>query len=152
EAIQAGEFDNLPGAGRPLDLRENPYVPDEWRLAFKVLENAGMVPPWIALAQEIDADIAFLHRRADEHFALVRDRLQAALTPSTLARFRSEVRNLKALHARAPVRHQERIAEINRKIRSFNATVPVDSAARPIFDPEGEMRVWADRLPAYLNY
>jgi DnaJ homolog subfamily C member 28 len=34
EAARAGAFDHLPGAGEPIDLTENPYVPAEWRLAF----------------------------------------------------------------------------------------------------------------------
>ena len=40
-----GAFDCLPGAGRPLDLSEDPLVPEEVRLANRVLKNAGMLPP-----------------------------------------------------------------------------------------------------------
>jgi hypothetical protein len=41
EAIDAGEFDNLEGAGQPLKLDDNPFVPEELRAAFKVLQIAG---------------------------------------------------------------------------------------------------------------
>lgn len=45
EAIDAGAFDNLPGAGKPLDLTEDPLVPAELRAAYRLLRNAGCVPP-----------------------------------------------------------------------------------------------------------
>ena len=45
EAISRGELDNLPGAGRPLDLDEDPLIPEELRAAYRILKNAGYVPP-----------------------------------------------------------------------------------------------------------
>jgi len=44
EAVARGELDNLPGAGRPLDLDDDPLVPEDLRLAFRILKNAGFVP------------------------------------------------------------------------------------------------------------
>lgn len=55
EAIRRGDFANLPGAGKPLDLDENPFA-GEWGLAYKILKDAGETLPWIALGKEIDAD------------------------------------------------------------------------------------------------
>jgi hypothetical protein len=153
EAIQAGEFDNLPGAGQPLAVEENPYVPEDMRLAFKVLENAGVVPDWIALANAIDAETALWRRHADEHFNTLRRRLDTAVAhPGALKGLREEIRNLKAMHGRATEHHLALMAEINRKIRYYNAIIPTDSVMRMPFNAEAEMRAWADRLPAYLNY
>jgi hypothetical protein len=153
EAIKAGEFDNLPGMGQSVSVNDNPFVPEDWRLAFKVLENAGVVPDWITLAQEIEADTATWRRMADEHFALLRARLAAvASTPGAIRRLREEVANLKAIHRRATERHAIQLQDINRKIRYFNATVPLDSLLRATYDQDAEMRAWEDRLPAYLNY
>ena len=45
EAIERGELDELPGAGKPLDLEDDPLVPEEVRMAYRVLKNAGYVPP-----------------------------------------------------------------------------------------------------------
>ncbi|RME59693.1 DUF1992 domain-containing protein, partial [Candidatus Parcubacteria bacterium] len=40
EAQARGELDDLPGAGKPLALEEdNPFVPPELRMAYKVLKN-----------------------------------------------------------------------------------------------------------------
>ena len=55
EAARAGAFDHLPGAGVPLDLSENPYVPAEWRLAFKILADHRIVPEFVERRKEIEA-------------------------------------------------------------------------------------------------
>jgi hypothetical protein len=45
EAIERGELDDLPGQGRPLDLTDDRLVPEELRMAYRLLKNAGFVPP-----------------------------------------------------------------------------------------------------------
>jgi hypothetical protein len=44
EAARAGSFDNLPGAGKSLSLEDDSHVPEELRMAYKILRNAGYVP------------------------------------------------------------------------------------------------------------
>jgi hypothetical protein len=53
EAIEAGEFDNLPGAGKPLALDDDCMVPETLRVAFRVLKNAGYVPPEVEQLKEL---------------------------------------------------------------------------------------------------
>jgi len=53
EAQARGEFDNLPGKGKPLDLTEYFNTPEDVRVAQAMLKNAGMVPVEIDLLQEI---------------------------------------------------------------------------------------------------
>jgi len=55
DAMEHGEFDNLPGAGRPLDLNDVAGVPESLRMAYRVLKNAGVLPPEIDLRREIAA-------------------------------------------------------------------------------------------------
>jgi len=55
EAMQRGEFENLPGQGKPLDLTEYFNMPEDVRVAQSMLKNAGMVPVEIELLQEIAA-------------------------------------------------------------------------------------------------
>ena len=53
EAVSRGELDNLPGAGRPLDLDDDKLVPEELRVAYRILKNAGYVPPEVETLNEI---------------------------------------------------------------------------------------------------
>ena len=53
EAIARGELDDLPGAGRPLDLDDDALVPEELRLAYRILKNAGFVPAELETLKEM---------------------------------------------------------------------------------------------------
>ena len=53
EAIAKGELDDLPGAGRPLDLDDDAHVPEDLRLAYRILKNAGYVPPEVETLNQI---------------------------------------------------------------------------------------------------
>lgn len=52
EAMERGEFDDLPAKGRPFVVEENPYAGD-MALAFHILHNAGVAPPWIESDKEV---------------------------------------------------------------------------------------------------
>jgi len=53
EAMERGEFDGLRGKGKPLALEDEAPVPPELRIAYKVLKNAGYLPPELELHNEI---------------------------------------------------------------------------------------------------
>ena len=53
EAMERGEFDNLPGMGKPLPKDELDNVPPELRMAYKILKNAGILPEEVELRKEI---------------------------------------------------------------------------------------------------
>lgn len=55
EAARRGDFDDLPGAGRPLDLDDDLLVPEDLRMAYRILKNAGFVPPEVQTLNEIGA-------------------------------------------------------------------------------------------------
>jgi hypothetical protein len=53
KAQKKGEFENLVGSGKPLKFNENWCIPEELRLAYKILKNADCLPPEIELKKEI---------------------------------------------------------------------------------------------------
>lgn len=53
EANERGEFDDLPGQGEPLHLVDDSNVPEDLRLAYKVLKNADCLPPELEAKKEI---------------------------------------------------------------------------------------------------
>jgi len=67
EARERGDFDDLPGHGKPLRIETNAYEP-EMNLAYSTLKNAGYAPTWMELDREITAGRAelddFLERSA----------------------------------------------------------------------------------------
>lgn len=73
EAIANGDFDDLPGSGKPLELDDDSLVPEELRLAYRILKNAGFVPP------EIEAP-------AVSKLALLKARIEARYYDKVIAR------------------------------------------------------------------
>lgn len=53
EALERGEFDDLPGQGKPIQIEDDSGVPEDLRLAYKVLKNANCLPPELQLRKEI---------------------------------------------------------------------------------------------------
>ena len=53
EAMDNGDFDDLPGRGRPLQLEDDRHIPQDIRLAHKILKNADCLPPELELRKEI---------------------------------------------------------------------------------------------------
>jgi DnaJ-like protein len=66
EAVERGDFDHLPGAGRPLELEDLSRVPPELRPAYKVLRNADVLPPEAELRGEIYSLGCLIDATADE--------------------------------------------------------------------------------------
>jgi hypothetical protein len=66
QAQGRGEFDNLPGKGKPIDLTEYFEMPEEVRVAQAMLKNAGMAPREVDLLKEIAGLRQVLARVADE--------------------------------------------------------------------------------------
>ena len=53
EAVERGELADLPGQGQPLDLAGDPLVPEDLRVAYRLLKNAGLLPPELEAQKEI---------------------------------------------------------------------------------------------------
>jgi hypothetical protein len=53
EAMERGEFDNLPLHGQPLKLDDLTSVPEHLRMGYKILKNAGVLPEEMQLKKEI---------------------------------------------------------------------------------------------------
>lgn len=85
EAIERKELDGLPGSGKPLRLDDDAHVPPELRAAYRLLKNAGCLPPEVRLRREISAAEALVvaaagpveRSRALRRVEMLRPRLDA---------------------------------------------------------------------------
>ena len=66
EAQERGDFDNLPGRGQRLAIEENREAGD-WEMAYHLLKNAEMSPPWMELNREVQAETAALAEIRDRY-------------------------------------------------------------------------------------
>jgi DnaJ family protein C protein 28 len=118
EAIERGDFDNLPGKGKPLDLRENPNEPVEMRMANRLLKNNELAPAWIMdrkalifesdlLRHELERQWRW-HTEEIAHLSTVEERVELAAEWTLLIRA-----------------WEEQIADLNRRILNLNLTLPI---------------------------
>jgi hypothetical protein len=145
EAEDRGEFENLPGHGKPIQLAANPLT-GEVDVGHGILKSAGMAPAWIELDKDIRAGLDALANLRDE----TARRLTAITTrppipdpaPAAprhrpwwrrlLGQSRPFPRSLPPHHnpedewARARAIYLERAHELDSKIASFNATLPTE--------------------------
>ncbi|NMP29849.1 DUF1992 domain-containing protein [Rahnella sp. SAP-1] len=87
DAQSKGEFDNLPGAGAPLLLDDDSAVPEELRVAYRILKNAGYLPAQLLdrkealdlqqLLEQVSAD-APTQQQAEKRLMVLKLRLQQA--------------------------------------------------------------------------
>jgi hypothetical protein len=66
EAQREGAFDNLPGKGKPLELEDLSWVPEDLRIGYHVLKNAHVLPPEVELLKDIHSLEDLLKHIEDE--------------------------------------------------------------------------------------
>jgi hypothetical protein len=118
DAMDDGAFDDLPYVGERLPIDDDSAAGD-WAMAYRMLRNAGVAPPWIESDKEV--------RRRLAQIEAVIERAPRASRP-TQARLRREL--LAAVEA------------ANLGIARVNAEAPTDRQHRRPLDPAAEM----DRL------
>ncbi len=127
DAIRKGQFDDLPGKGKPLNLDPNPHEDPEKRLAHKVLHDAGYKLPWIDERNEIEAAIknvqTILARDYDDYRAM-----QSA--PQARSAWDAATINFRA-----------RVVEINKRIDVYNLNVPSQVFQRARVDADSTLRI-----------
>ena len=119
-AQAAGAFDNLPGAGKPLQLGDDALVPEELRVGYRMLKGAGFAPPWIELQKEINKEQAKLETWLRNANGRWRHANAAEQT-----RLRNEYR--------------ERIADLNRLLLRYNLSVPQAVGQLPLLRMQDEL-------------
>ncbi|MCU0475791.1 MAG: DUF1992 domain-containing protein [Anaerolineae bacterium] len=104
--IGDGRTDHLQNGGRRLDFSADRHVPEELRLAHKLLRDNDLVPSWVADAKALDDDREKLIGRVRAALA------RAAALPETLnaevSAFNKRVLNFN-LKAPAGVAHKRSI-------------------------------------------
>ncbi len=142
---ERGEFDNLPGQGKPLNLPDNPYA-GGLEVAYGVLKNANIAPYWIEIDKEIRADQAglqdFCERTSQRVASLLAaeadsresgklsERKQRSWWPFRWHVSPAEVSptsNLQlalSVRARARTLYLERAAKLEEKTAHYNASLP----------------------------
>lgn len=118
EAQERGDFDHLPGAGKPLNLDDDAGAGDK-AMAYRLLKKNDCLPAELELAKEIRVE----RERAEAKLARVIHRgetLRARVVPP----FLGEKRAFNAAVEKAAVEYDKALRELNRKILTLNLITP----------------------------
>lgn len=134
---EKGAFDNLPGKGKPLNLKQNPYVP-ELDLAHTLLKDNDLVPAWISERNGLLQQTAQLREQMQRSWQRHRrefDLLPARRDALTISWYDACQGWLAA------------IAELNKHINTYNLKRPSDNLEIYKLDLDRELaRIGAGRL------
>lgn len=132
KARAKGDFDNLEGKGKPIDLYENPFEPAELRMAFKILKDNDCAPFWIELGKEIDALIEKFWKEV-EYFKRYTEMVVSDQNLSvSMTRFNKK---------KASLYFEQRLEmeKIVKKIVDYNIHCPTFRMGRPNLNVDDEM-------------
>ena len=118
QAMREGVFDNLPGKGKPLDLKKNPFVPEDRQMAYKLLENNDLAPSWIGERTSVLKAIESLRVEIDDGVRAHQAALLRTSDPETADH----------LAVRWQTRTTDwvgKIAALNKRIETVNLQQPV---------------------------
>jgi hypothetical protein len=131
EAMEQGEFDDLPGKGKPVDTSENPFEDPELRMAHRLLRNAGFAPSWVEERKDIDAEL----EQARTLMARARQIQRQSTGSGSERAWQERVRQFR-----------ETVADLNKRIRANNLQVPAEVFRRRQINCEQEIeRVLLDK-------
>jgi DnaJ family protein C protein 28 len=138
EAREKGEFDDLPGKGKPLDLTPNPFAKDQ-ELAFKILRDAGYAPEWIELDKAVRSRLERARTALARSWAWHQDRLQQVSDQTDSWSTAERARSLGSWR-QAVASFEKEIAAINAQIQDLNLKMPSPRFHRLRVDADGEIR------------
>lgn len=122
EAMERGEFTNLPGEGKPIKLDTNPFLTPQARMANRLLKENGFAPRWVELEKEIKKEKTQLER------VLINLKARRERLATIIQQYphRREVisRTFEHERARGIAQYSEKLENLNQKIQRVNLLMP----------------------------
>ena len=88
QAAKAGEFQNLPGSGKPLPEDLIAQAPEEERMSLRILKNAGILPPELEKKKQIN----LMRKELEDNSNLKKEDADALKKKITLAEIEYNIR------------------------------------------------------------
>lgn len=143
EAQARGEFDNLPGAGKPLDLEEH-FAAGENSLAYGLLRSNNSTLPQLELIKEIDARKEQIEKKRIRLSHQGKSLRQRQFPPSEQERQAYNTAVAKAL-----AEYEQELRSINNQILSLNLSVP-ETLHRTPFNISEQIKRFQKECPLFL--
>ena len=146
EAMARGDFDDLPGKGKPLKLEDNPFIAPEVRMVNQMLKDNGVVPRWIEVDKEIRAESEGVEKRL-ANIKERRKRLEALIRVQPL-RHDDIRRSFELERARALETYTSQLKTLNKKIQRWNLMIPLQNKQQPLYNLDAAVTRFDEECPS----
>lgn len=137
QAMRNGEFDRLPGTGKPLKIEDDSHTPEHLRMAHKMLRDHNMPPEWILESKSLDEARETLDRAVER----TRVKRQAILDAAQRA---SEPEQAKIIAEQQWTTLKDalrtQLTAYNRRALAYNLKVPRGVQHKALVDLERVLR------------
>ncbi|KAI8884378.1 hypothetical protein K501DRAFT_182433 [Backusella circina FSU 941] len=110
-----GDFDDLPGRGKPLEhdpLINNPFIDRTEYFLNRIVQRSGAAPPWVIMQMEVDTETTSFRSQLNSAF----ERVVRSTTEKTSIMQRFEELELGFF--------KKQVLHINSRVRSYNVMCP----------------------------
>ena len=142
EAEARGEFDNLRGFGKPLNLDDNLYAGDK-AIGYNLLKSSGYAPKEVELAKEIRSEL----ERMETKLAKLRHQGRT-LRSRRVPPFPSEKRAFNNSVEKTALEYERALRELNSKILTLNVMAPT-VMHQPTLDVEKLIKNFRETCPLF---
>jgi len=118
--IGDGNVSHLGGPGKKLNLDENPYEPQTQRMANRLMKESNILPSWMQMKNELEEERDSILSR----LARLARTYRGQLADADRAGNHSLAVEIEAWWKTACVRVREQISDHNRRILSYNISLP----------------------------
>ncbi len=144
QAMKQGEFDNLEGTGKPLNLEENPFAPAELHMVHKILKDNGYAPYWIELGKEIDSLWKKFGKEVDNFKRYTQIVFSEKRSNLAVQRYEQKKNDFY-------LQSREHLEEISKKILDYNLHCPVSMLGRANFDVDDTINTIISEIEALIK-
>ena len=147
EAIEEGKFDDLPGKGKPIVFDDDPMTPPHLRMMNRILKNANVLPEWVQIQKDIEADQKQL---TDMRHKLARENRRWHIRLDSGSTRPGVTQQYREWHARSRAAYLRLLKGVNNSILKFTLAAP--STAKPMltYKVEAEMTAFDADVPAHV--
>ncbi|KAI9481111.1 MAG: hypothetical protein EXX96DRAFT_607871 [Benjaminiella poitrasii] len=136
-----GEFDDLPGRGKPLPddpLINNPFIDRTEYFLNRIIQRNGAAPPWVIMQQEVDTEISTLRSQMNSAFKRCMDEIKQEFSMARGSSLRKQFEKMERTF------FDKEVNRINKRLRSYNVMCP-SPARKPLLELEKEIKVTLER-------
>ncbi|KAI8635711.1 hypothetical protein BD408DRAFT_357073 [Parasitella parasitica] len=131
-----GEFEDLPGRGKPIaedPLLNNPYVDRTEYFLNRIIQRNGAAPPWVMMQQEVDTEVSAIRSRMNSAIKRCLDQVkhERSVVNTSLV--------LKQFEKMEKSFLDKELGRVNMRVRSYNVMCPAP-VRKPLLEFDNEMK------------